>query len=153
MQESKSLSNSPDFLKNIKVVLFLYLESSGTLFSIKIIAEVLSTATDGQGKGRGEKRNSGIGLLSKIFKQFLLHDGPGFMTNWVAAKQVQHAAWYILPGRWAGEREEANASQSINTARFRILCKRAFHLGSCVYFCAHVLIPFKQYYNAMQVSI
>lgn len=81
MQESKSLSNSPGFLKNIKVVLFLYLESSGTLFSIKIIAEVLSTATDGQEKGRGEMTYSGIWLLSKIFKQFLLHDGPGFMTN------------------------------------------------------------------------
>lgn len=94
MQGSKGLSNSPGFLKIIKVMLSLYLESSGT-FLIKIIAEVLSTATDGQEKGRGKKSNSGIRLLSKVQRSSsdfhcmtVLGSRP---TEWLL-NQVQHAA-------------------------------------------------------------
>lgn len=56
--------------------------------------------------------------------------------------------WYILRGGGMGGGKQTLNSQSIHTARFRTLCKLAFPLGSCVYFCAHALIPFKQYYNA-----
>lgn len=56
-------------------------------------------------------------------------------------------------GRGGGGESKRLTLNQLTLQSFELYANAHSSWDHCVDFCAHILIPFKQYYNAMQVSI